>query len=140
MCSYPVSRDVNRCPTYFTFSVSHQVGNLDSDCAAPSLWDSGHVVVGNTASGLASEYAGSAGFFGGFVMGLNLSSNTISDAGYSGVSVGWGWGREHPVCYGLFRVTSSHLVSHHTYIASHHRACAPRMCSYDSFASHLHIA
>lgn len=67
---------------------------VDTRAAAggASGFDSGFVVEDNTASGLAVEYGGAAGLFAGYIYGANISHNSISDAGYSGMSVGWGWG------------------------------------------------
>ena len=67
---------------------------VDTRAAAgsASTFDADFVVEDNVASGLAVEYAGAAGLFAGFIYGATISHNTISDAGYSGVSLGWGWG------------------------------------------------
>ena len=64
--------------------------------ADPSLWDSGASVTYNWASGLAEEYGGACGYFGGFLFSADVSHNTVYDAGYSGFSQGWGWGTLFP--------------------------------------------
>lgn len=61
--------------------------------ADPSLWDSGASVTYNWASGLAEEYGGACGYFGGFLFSADVSHNTVYDAGYSGFSQGWGGAR-----------------------------------------------
>ena len=66
---------------------SNGAGSID-----PSQWDSFFSITRNTASGQAVEYGGAAGLFGGYLFSADISHNTVSDAGYSGFSIGWGWG------------------------------------------------
>lgn len=66
----------------------------------PNDWDSHFSITHNVASDQAVEYGGAAGFFGGFIFSADVSHNTVSDAGYSGFSVGWGWGDVFPPGYG----------------------------------------
>jgi hypothetical protein len=66
----------------------------------PFNWDAFYTVTHNSASGQAVEYGGAAGLFGGYLFSADLSHNTVSDAGYSGFSVGWGWGRTTCPGYG----------------------------------------
>ena len=43
---------------------------------------------------------GASGMFVGYVFGAQLAHNTIYDSSYTGISVGWGWGSQHPPGYG----------------------------------------
>jgi hypothetical protein len=43
---------------------------------------------------VALNYRDNVGIMAGFVNGLSISHNTISDLPYSGISVGWGWNYE----------------------------------------------
>ncbi len=38
------------------------------------------------------RYTGSVGIFAGYVSDTTIAHNTITDAAYSGISIGWGWG------------------------------------------------
>jgi hypothetical protein len=58
--------------------------------ADPADWDSFAAITHNVASNLAKEYDGAAGYFGGFLFSARVEHNTVSDAGYSGFSQGWG--------------------------------------------------
>jgi len=72
-----------------------KMGSVDASFAGAantSMWDAHSVVEDNVVQGAALEYAGAAAFFGGYLYDFQLRHNTINDTGYSGVSVGWGWG------------------------------------------------
>lgn len=64
---------------------------------APAGWDAHSVVADNTADDMAIEYEGAAGLFGGYLFNATISHNAISDAGYDGISCGWGWGASGPL-------------------------------------------
>ena len=49
---------------------------------------------------MAVEYDGACGYFGGFLFSADVSHNSVSDAGYSGFSQGWGWGTVFPLGVG----------------------------------------
>lgn len=49
------------------------------------------VVENNHISGTGRDYYGTVGIFGGYVDGLRIEHNELSDMPYSGISVGWGW-------------------------------------------------
>lgn len=68
--------------------------------ADPSDWDSFAAITYNVASEMAMEYDGAVGYFGGFLYSAVVEHNTVSDAGYSGFSQGWGWGTVFPVGVG----------------------------------------
>jgi uncharacterized protein (DUF2249 family) len=63
----------------------------------PASWDSGSLVVDNTAFDMAIEFEGAAGLFGGYLFNATIEHNSISDAGYDGISCGWGWGASGPL-------------------------------------------
>jgi len=60
-------------------------------------WDAHSIVSDNTADDMALEYEGAAGLFGGYLFNATIEHNAISDAGYDGVSCGWGWGASGPL-------------------------------------------
>jgi hypothetical protein len=66
----------------------------------PSDWDSYASITHNVASDMAMEYDGAVGYFGGFLYSAVVEHNSVSDAGYSGFSQGWGWGTVFPVGVG----------------------------------------
>jgi hypothetical protein len=78
-------------------SIPGVAGAMTSD---PTKWDSKFSITDNFASGQAVEYSGAAGFFGGYIDSADVSHNTVQDAGYSGFSLGWGWGRQYPPGFG----------------------------------------
>ena len=100
-----------------------KLGSVGKDNTATdeSSWDEGFSVTHNIAHTQAVEYGGAPGYFGGFISHSTISHNvrvfkartccqnscltspalicghtqTVSDAGYSGFSQGWGWGGTH---------------------------------------------
>ncbi|MBU5444956.1 Ig-like domain-containing protein [Paenibacillus sp. MSJ-34] len=42
------------------------------------------------------EYPSSAGIYAGFTQNLTISHNDVGNVPYTGISVGWGWGRQEP--------------------------------------------
>lgn len=80
------------------------VSNDNSGYNQPG-WDERFLVRNNTARDQAIEYGGAPGYFGGWVSHAEISHNTISDAGYSGMSQGWGWGNSHAPGYGNITIT-----------------------------------
>ena len=57
------------------------IGVTDGNSSDPDMWDAFLSATDNTASNLALEYTGAAGFFGGFIWRSDVSHNTVSDAG-----------------------------------------------------------
>lgn len=55
----------------------------------PDLWNTELVASDNVATGIGLEYAGAASLFAGYLFSSTLAHNSISDAAYSGISVGW---------------------------------------------------
>ena len=41
---------------------------------------------------MALEFRGAAALFAGYVASTSITHNTIRDTGYTGISLGWGWG------------------------------------------------
>lgn len=74
--------------TYFDLSG----GALKLGSVGGPPWSSRISIVDNIAHGVGVEYRGAAAFFGGYLASSNISHNTITDASYSGLSLGWGWG------------------------------------------------
>lgn len=72
------------------------VATAAAGSADPADWDAGAIVTHNVADDMAIEYAGSVGVFNGFLFSAVVASNSVSDAGYSGFSQGWGWGTVFP--------------------------------------------
>jgi hypothetical protein len=68
------------------------VADTTAAAGSAATFDSGFLVSDCVASDMAVEYGGAAGLFAGYVYGSSIVHNTISDAGYSGISCGWGWG------------------------------------------------
>jgi len=58
-----------------------------------SMWDSDYLIERNTVTGAALEWRGASAIFVGYVARLTLQQNTITEVGYTGISLGWGWGR-----------------------------------------------
>lgn len=50
------------------------------------------LVLSNRFHGIGLRYTGSVGIFAGYVSDITIAHNIISDASYSGISAGWGWG------------------------------------------------
>ena len=90
-----------------------RIGNTDPTYANAkdgSTWDSSSALTDCTMSGMAIEYGGAAGVFAGYVFNLTISHNTISDAGYTGVSMGWGWGGTFPAGYGANLISYNRIA------------------------------
>lgn len=85
------------------------VGTGAAGSADPAAWDAFASVTHNTAEDLANEYDGAVGYFGGFLFSADVSHNTVSDAGYSGFSAGWGWGTLFPVGVGNSSITYNRI-------------------------------
>jgi hypothetical protein len=58
------------------------------------LHNGNYMVGGNTISSTSLEYRGSPAVTAGYVMNTVIEHNLIANLSYSGVSLGWGWGRE----------------------------------------------
>ena len=72
-----------------------KLGNVNGTRAVTNdtaLWDTNMTVEGSTISGTSREYRGAAAVFAGYVAHTTIKQNTIHDTGYTGISLGWGWG------------------------------------------------
>lgn len=59
----------------------------------PNEYDTDYTLQRCVVEGAAVEMRGAAAFFIGYVRNADVSYNTITDTGYTGISLGWGWGR-----------------------------------------------
>jgi len=55
-------------------------------------WDMQLRMEDNIIHGGTLEYSGAAAVFAGYVAQTSITHNTIYDTGYTGISLGWGWG------------------------------------------------
>lgn len=77
-----------------------KLGSIDATYAnatARTSWDSGSTVTRNVINHTSIEYQGAVAIFGGYLYSATIAHNTIANTGYSGVSVGWGWGTWPPL-------------------------------------------
>ena len=54
--------------------------------------DIDYYIYNNNMNDIAVEYRGASTIFAGYVANTTISHNTIRDTGYTGISLGWGWG------------------------------------------------
>ena len=83
----------------------------DNTKTSSASWDEGFSVTHNVAHSQAIEYGGAPGYFGGFIAHSDISHNTVSDAGYSGFSQGWGWGGTHAIGYGNVTISYNRIFN-----------------------------
>ena len=76
-------------------SVGVDDGNARALSNDTAQWDSDYVVEENVVERAALEWRGASALFAGYVARLSLQHNSISEVGYTGISLGWGWGRVH---------------------------------------------
>ena len=69
-------------------------GDTEGHPADPASKSSNIVVADNRIDHVALAYRDNVAIMAGFVNGLVIAHNTISDLPYSGISVGWGWDYE----------------------------------------------
>jgi len=72
-----------------------KLGNVNNTRAVTndtSQWDSYLAVTNNIVVDVALEYTGAAALFAGYVAYSKIDHNTIHSTGYTGISLGWGWG------------------------------------------------
>ena len=74
-------------------SVGVDDGNARALSNDTAQWDTDYVVEENVVEGAALEWRGASAVFAGYVARLSLQHNSISEVGYTGISLGWGWGR-----------------------------------------------
>lgn len=89
-----------------------KLGDVDATHASspdPSQWDARATIASNTAADMALEYGGAAGLFAGYLFSATIAHNAVADAGYSGMSVGWGWGTVFPAGVGNNSITGNRI-------------------------------
>ena len=72
-----------------------KLGNVNDTRALstnPTDWDVAYVLLNNSMTDIALEFRGAAAVFAGYVAQTNISHNTLIGTGYTGISLGWGWG------------------------------------------------
>lgn len=62
-------------------------------------------IANNLIRGVGRAYLGGVGIMAGYTENLLIDANTVEDCGYTGISVGWGWGKENGM--GNFTVTNN---------------------------------
>jgi hypothetical protein len=73
-----------------------KIGNIDDTRAvstSTSDFDSEYTLADNSIANVALEYRGASAIFAGYVMNTIIEHNTIVNISYTGISLGWGWGR-----------------------------------------------
>ena len=68
----------------------------------------GQTIENSTFTDTGNEDWGSVAILAGFVSGINISHNDISEVPYTGISVGWGWTRQ-PGCMGNNMIIGNHV-------------------------------
>ena len=72
-----------------------KLGNVDDARALstnPDDFDNNYVLQDCTMQNVAVEFRGAACVFAGYVKNTVIDHNTIANSGYTGISLGWGWG------------------------------------------------
>jgi len=105
---------VRRCAFKDISGGAIHIGNtVDASYAMPQdprTWESSSTIEDCIMSDTASEYAGGAAVFAGYVFNLTIDHNTISNTGYTAISMGWGWGTVFPAGYGNNRITNNRML------------------------------
>ncbi len=72
-----------------------QIGDTsDFGTTQESLKMKNNTISNNFISGAAAEYQSAVGIFCGYNAGLRIEHNEVEQLPYTGISVGWGWGRD----------------------------------------------
>lgn len=72
-----------------------KLGNVNDTRAVstnPADFDNFYLFEDNTVTDTALEFRGAATVFAGYVANTVIAHNTIANTGYTGISLGWGWG------------------------------------------------
>lgn len=86
---------VHGCTFYDLSGGAVKLGNVDNARAVSNVttdWDMNISLSRSTISHSSLEYLGAAAVFAGYVADTEIDHNSIFNTGYSGVSLGWGWG------------------------------------------------
>lgn len=70
----------------------HEPIENQEDIVYENIIVSDNTISYNTISNIGCEIDSAVGIFGGYVTGLVIDHNTLSDLPYTAISVGWGWG------------------------------------------------
>ncbi len=76
-----------------SFSPGSHETHLPYDPADGRELCSGLIISNNLITDVSNEDWGTLGIAAGYVKGINIEHNEISDVSYSGISLGWGWTR-----------------------------------------------
>lgn len=73
-------------------------GTFDSNTYLhpPETLESNYTIANNEIYNIATEYLGGVGILGTWVTDTTITHNEIWNTPYSGISLGWGWGRINP--------------------------------------------
>lgn len=75
------------------YSVYEYVGGLLTEVGAkPNTVTRQNFVFSNRLDGIGLTYKGAVAILGGYVEDITISHNIITNASYTGISAGWGWG------------------------------------------------
>ena len=72
-----------------------KIGNVNDSRALSTNtaeWDTGYTIENNLMQSVSVEFRGGAAVFAGYVAHTTIAQNTIRQTGYTGISLGWGWG------------------------------------------------
>lgn len=78
------------------------MGSFDPAYAQKNL-----VISDNVLEGMSRSYLGGVGILVGYADGLIVDHNDVTNVGYSGISVGWGWGEANKMAN--YKVTNNNL-------------------------------
>jgi hypothetical protein len=83
----------------------------DNDPADPSVLPTNTTVTNNWVTEVGEDYKGAVGIFQGYARNSLIQHNQINDVPYSGISVGWNWGRSSSPATG--NVVRANLIFNH---------------------------
>ncbi len=69
------------------------IGNITANPVDPRERVVGNIIDNNSITQIGSEYHGASAIFLGYVAETRVLHNEIGDVPYTGISLGWGWGR-----------------------------------------------
>ena len=95
------------CGFYDISGTGLRIGNVDNPDAVGADQDTGNIVRSNYIDGVADEYHGGVGLMAGYVSKTTITHNEICNLPYTGISLGWGWGRNS---YAANNVVSNNRV------------------------------
>jgi len=76
-----------------------QIGDVQAeDLSAddPRMVVNGNTIANSYIHSVGAEYTGAVGVFVGYTSRTTITHNEVTQLPYTGISVGWGWGRENP--------------------------------------------